>query len=155
MDSDAFDTLDTLDTEVKLAIYRHFVATTRAPAVAQVAERVRAAPGAVREAFGRLYAQRLLVLEPDGATIRMAPPFSAVPTQHRVRVGEKDYVANCAWDALGIPAALHRAGEVLSRCDQTLEPIRITVRDDGPQPEPCVVHFPVPAALWWKDIVFT
>jgi hypothetical protein len=67
-------------------------------------------PAAVLEANGRLRAQRVLVLERDGATIRMAPPFSGVRTQHRVEAGGVGYWANCAWEALGVVAAL-RAGD--------------------------------------------
>jgi len=143
------------DTDVKLAVYRHIAAAARTPTVGEVAESVGATPGEVREAYERLYRNRVLVLEPDGTTIRMAPPFSGVATQHRVRISDKEYFANCAWDALGVPAALHAPAEVLSRCEQSREPIHLRVREDGPDPEPCVVHFAVPAALWWKDIVYT
>jgi hypothetical protein len=85
----------------------------------------------------------------------MAPPFSGVETQHRVLVGERLYFANCSWDALGIPAALHGEGEVFSRCEQTLQPIRLPVTRDGPDPQPVVAHFAVPAAKWWADLVYT
>ena len=144
-----------LDTNVKLAVYAHIAETTRAPSVAQVAESVGAPVFEVKGAYERLYRNRVLVLEADGESIRMAPPFSGVPTQHRVRVAGKEYYANCAWDALGIPAALHQPGEVLSRCEQTLERVHLQVGESGPAPERCVIHFAVPAALWWKDIVFT
>jgi hypothetical protein len=143
------------DIQVKLAIYQHIAETTQAPSVDEVAERTGASPVDVREAYGRLARNRVLVLQPDGVSIRMAPPFSGVPTQHRVEVGGREYFANCAWDALGVVAALHREGEILSRCEQTFEPINFQVRASGPEPEPCVIHFAVPAAHWWKDIVFT
>src|SRR5262245_38530597 len=143
------------DTQVKLAIYQHIAETTRAPSVEETAGRAGAGVAEVREAYARLFQNRVLVLEPDGVSIRMAPPFSGVPTQHRVRVDGKDYFANCAWDALGVVAALQRPGEVFSRCEQTFEPIYLRVHADGPEPEPCVIHFAVPAALWWKDIVYT
>lgn len=143
------------DTQVKLAIYQHIAETTRAPSVDETAGRAGATPVEVREAYARLYQNRVLVLEPDGVSIRMAPPFSGVPTQHRVRVDGREYFANCAWDALGVIAALQRPGEVFSRCEQTFEPIHLRVHADGPEPEPCVIHFAVPAALWWKDIVYT
>src|SRR5438034_1150017 len=110
------------DTQVKLAIYAHLAETTRVPTIQEVGARVEAGFGEVRQAFSRLYASRVLVLEGDGATLRMAPPWSGVPTQHRVRIADKEYFANCAWDALGIPAALHQPGEVFSRCEQTAEP---------------------------------
>lgn len=145
------------DTRVKLAIYRFTADTTQVPSVSELGERLEASDREIRESYQRLFAKRVLVLEPDGVgvTIRMAPPFSGVPTTHLVRVGEKEYFANCAWDALGILAALRTAGTVLSRCEQTHEPLRLNVSLDGPDPEPCVIHFAVPAARWWQDIVFT
>jgi hypothetical protein len=102
-----------------------------------------------------LRAQRVLVLEADGSSIRMAPPFSGVPTQHRVEVAGVQYFANCAWDALAIPAALHRPGEIHSRCEQSREPLRLEVGLDGPGPSDWLFHCLVPAAHWWDDIVFT
>jgi hypothetical protein len=104
------------DTEVKTAIYRWIADTTRAPEAGEIATVLAAPAVAVEEAFRRLFAKRVLFLEPDGRTIRMAPPFSGVPTQHRVRVGELMYFANCSWDSLGIPAALHEKADVFSRC---------------------------------------
>jgi len=95
------------------------------------------------------------VLEEDGESIRMAPPWSGIPTQHRVLSGGVSHYANCAWDALGIPAALHAPATVDSRCEQSLEPLRIEVTPAGPAPVPCIVHFAVPAARWWENIVDT
>lgn len=142
------------DTQTKLTIYKHFAETGRRPSVATVAERVGSNPSSVLEAYARLRAQRVLVLESDGASIRMAPPFSGVPTQHRVVVGDKQYFANCAWDALGVLAALHQPGEVNSRCEQSGEPFRLEVALDGPSPSSWLFHCLVPAAKWWDDIVF-
>ena len=93
------------------------------PSIEAVAEKVGATPADIKQAYARLRASQLLLLEGDGVTIRMAPPFSGVPTQHRVTVDGIEYYANCAWDALGIPAALHRPGVVRSRCEQSLEPL--------------------------------
>ena len=144
-----------LDLEVKLAIYRHFAETARRPSPEEVAERVAAPVGEVLDAYRRLRAQRVLVLEADEASIRMAPPFSGVATQHRVDAGGLSYFANCAWDALGIPAALHRAATVQSRCEQSGEPLRLEVGLAGPEPSDWLFHCAVPASHWWDDIVFT
>jgi hypothetical protein len=143
------------DIRVKTAIYRWIARTTRPPSIRETAEKLDLPPDDVREAYTRLFRNRVLFLEPDGETIRMAPPFSGVPTQHRVRVAGREYFANCSWDSLGIPAALHEAGEVFSRCEQTKEPIHLRVGRDGPQPERVVAHFAVPAAKWWADLVST
>ncbi len=143
------------DTRVKSAIYDWTARTTLPPTVVEAAGVVAATPEEVRDAYARLFRNRVLFLEPDGETIRMAPPFSAVPTQHRVTIGDREYFANCSWDSLGIPAALRAEADVFSRCEETLEPIHLRVRRGGPDPEPVVAHFALPPAKWWADLVYT
>ena len=144
------------DTKVKLSVYNGIAESGIVPDAPQVAASMAVSVDEVLAAFQRLFKSRLLVLEPnDPARIRMAPPFSGVPTQHRVRVDGVDYLANCAWDALGIPAALHRPGQVVSRCEQSREVLHLDVGKDGPAPSPWLFHCLVPAARWWADIVFT
>ena len=143
------------DLDVKLAVYHHFAATGGRPSAAQIAGDLNGDTDAVRESFGRLRNQRILVLEADGESIRMAPPFSGVPTQHMVFADGNSYFANCAWDALGIPAALQLPGTVRSRCERSLEPLTLEVGEDGPESSDWLFHCSVPAARWWDDIVFT
>jgi hypothetical protein len=143
------------ETRVKQAVYEHFAATGRRPSPFEVAERCGTRVAIVLDAYPRLRAQRLLVLEADGESIRMAPPFSGVATPHEVTVDGVRYFANCAWDAFGIPAALHKPGDVRSQCEQSGEPFRLAVGPDGPEPSSWLFHCLVPAAKWWDDIVFT
>ena len=144
-----------LDLSAKLAIYEHFASVGSRPSVHDIAARVGAAVPQIREIFRRLQKQRVLVLEADGDSIRMAPPFSGIPTQHRVTAAGVSYYANCAWDALGIPAALQRQATVHSRCEQSLEPLELKVSDHGPEASGWLFHCVVPASQWWDDIVFT
>lgn len=144
------------DTAVKLNIYEVVAETTKVPDAAEVARALNCPVDEVEAAFLRLYQQRLLVLEPgSGSKIRMAPPFSDVETPFLVKVGPKAYYANCVWDALGIPAALQQDGDVVSSDAQTGEPMALLVRGGAPVPEACVIHFAVPAARWWEDILYT
>lgn len=143
------------DTRVKLAVYHTFAETGRAPSSAEVAERFGADVENVLVAYQRLRVQRLLVLEADGESIRMAPPFSGVPTQHVVESNGMRYFANCAWDALGVIAALQRPGTVHSRCEQSGESFQLEVDLQGPEPSDWIFHCLVPAAKWWNDIIFT
>ena len=144
-----------LELRAKLAIYEHFAAVGTRPSVEEIADRLGAAVPVVRDVFTRLRAQRVLVLESDGESIRMAPPFSGVPTQHHVTAAGVSYYANCAWDALGIPAALQKPAWVHSRCEQSLEPLELEVSTAGPPASDWLFHCVVPAAQWWHDIVFT
>ena len=143
------------DLAIKFAVYRWFVETGRRPEPEEVAGRAGTSVPEVLAAYARLREQRVLVLEEDGASIRMAPPFSGVPTQHVVESEGIRYHANCAWDAFGIPAALRRPGTVLSRCEQSGEPLHLEVGVNGPAPSDWLFHCLVPAAHWWDDIVFT
>jgi DNA-binding transcriptional MocR family regulator len=144
------------DTAVKLNIYETIARTTQSPTTRDVAQGLGAPLAEVQAAFERLHKQRLLVPEPgDPSRIRMAPPFSGVATPFPVKVHDKLYYANCAWDALGIPAALHENALVEAADGHSGQPIRLEVRDGQPIPEPCVIHFAVPAARWWDDIIFT
>jgi hypothetical protein len=77
------------DIRVKTAIYRWIAETTRVPAAGELAVALRQPESEIRDAYQRLFRNRLLFLEPNGETIRMAPPFSGVQTQHRARVGER------------------------------------------------------------------
>ena len=142
--------------DVKLAIYRTFAETTHAPTVADVAQQLGAHVDDVQQAFHDLHKKRLLVPEPgDPTRIRMAPPFSNVPTSFNVTVGGKRYHAPCVWDSIGIPAALHTDGMVRTRDGQSKESMTLVIRDGAPKPTPCVAHFAVPAGHWWDDIIYT
>jgi len=143
------------DLQVRGAVYRHFADHARAPSLRELSQVTGVSPSDVKAAYERLYARRMLVLMPDGETIRMAPPFSGIATQHVVRAEGREYFANCAWDAFGIPAALHTEGEVISRCEQTHAPLRLRLGATGPPPSSWRFHVVVPASQWWADIVFT
>jgi hypothetical protein len=86
----------------------------------------------------------------------MAAPLSAVPTPHVVRMADgRAHYGNCVWDALGVIAMLGRDGDVATVCADCEAPLTLTVRAGALQPTDAVVHFAVPAARWWEDIVFT
>jgi hypothetical protein len=144
------------DTTVKMFIYKTLAQTTRPPTSAEAAEALDTSSEEIEAAFERLHKKRLLVPEPgDPSHIRMAPPFSGVVTAFRVKVKDRVYYANCAWDALGIPAALHEDAVIEAADGQTGEAMTLIVKDGKPIPQKCAVHFAVPAARWWEDIVYT
>ena len=147
--------MEDLDLQVKLAVYRWFAETGERPDPDRVAGQAGTKVANVVDAYARLGRQRLLVLENDGVSIRMAPPFSGVETQHVIESEGVRYFANCAWDALGVPAALQRPATVRSRCEQSGEALRLRVGVDGPVPADWLFHVHLPAAEWWDDIVFT
>jgi hypothetical protein len=144
------------DTAVKLNFYETIAETTKAPTAAEVAKALATTIEEVEAAFARLHKKRLLVPEPGNPSrIRMAPPFSGIETPFLVKVQNKSYYANCVWDALGIPAALHEDAVVEASDGYSGEPINLEVKDGKPVPLECTIHFAVPAARWWDDIIYT
>jgi hypothetical protein len=110
----------------------------------------------VEAAFERLHQKPLLVPEPvHPSRIRMAPPSSGVETSLRVKVQGNVYSANCAWDALGIAAALQADAIIEASDGYSGEPMLLEVRNGQPVPQACVIQFAVPAAQWWEDILYT
>jgi len=145
-----------LGTKVKLAIYDITVAAGRVPNSGEVSRKIDIDEEEVLGVFGRLHSKRLLLPEPgDPRRIRMAPPFSGIPTSFPVEANSKEYYANCVWDAYGIAAALHC--DAISRAvdGQTGESLTLEVKNGAPVLKPYVAHFAVPAAHWWDDLVFT
>jgi hypothetical protein len=144
-----------LDLQVRNHVYRRFVELGRAPRFDELAAELGLAAEEVDAAMRRLHEAHALVLEQDASRIRMANPFSAIPTPHRVEAQARWWYANCAWDAFGILAALDADGRVSSSCPDCAEPIEIDVQGSAPAADGHVVHINVPAARWWDDIVFT
>ena len=139
---------------VRQVVYRAVARTGEVPSVEAIVKDAGLAGDAVVAALRMLADAHVLVLETDGRTIRFAPPFSGIPTGFRVASGGRSYFAPCAWDAFGIPAALHADADVDARCGNSGVPLACGVRNgvaygDG------VIHLLVPAARFWDDIVHT
>ena len=148
--------MDELDLGIRNHVYASFAQTGNAAAPVEVAGALGLDEGDVADAYRRLHDAHALVLEPGTTRIRMLNPFSAVETPHRVEADGRSWFANCAWDALGIPAALHTDGAVDSRCPDCGEPLQLEVRDgELVRGAELLVHFVVPARYWWDDIAFT
>ena len=145
---------DNFDMQVRLAVYRLFVDAGHAPVAADIAAEVSATPLAVEEALRRLHDDHLLVLAPGTPYIWMANPLSALPTPYRIRSGDKNFWANCIWDALGAVAMLGADGDVVARCPDCGDEMTVSIRAGELEDSDHVVHYAVPAAHWWDDIGF-
>jgi hypothetical protein len=143
------------DLRLRNETYRLFVSLGRPPSAAEVASALGSTDDDVRDGWGRLHEAHALVLDEAGAEIRMANPFSAVPTSFRVHADGRWWFANCAWDAFGICAALHVDGRIETACADCDEPLTIEVRDGQPDDATLLFHCLVPAHQWWEDIAFT
>ena len=147
--------MDAADIAIRNTTYRLFVENGSAPSAADVATAAGIALADAEAAWKRLHDAHAIVLQPDAVELRMANPFSAVPTAYRVHAGGRSWYANCAWDAFGVCAALHTDGHIDTTCPECGEAIECEVRDGQPVDKQLLFHCLVPAAQWWDDIVFT
>ena len=95
-----------------------------------------------------LQAAHVVVLGPD-REILMAHPFAAHRAGARVDCGDRTWWGNCAWDGLGIVAALGLPDARVSSHGIALDVARGALNGDA------VFHVSVPARRWWEDIAFT
>ena len=134
------------DDAVRVRIFDIAFATGRVPQRDEI--------GCAQESLQRLADAHVLVLGRDGS-IRMAMPWSAVPTPFHVRSGPYSAYGNCIWDALGILAMKHADGVVEAACACCGESMPVHIVDAELQEHTGVVHYAIPARHWWDDIVFT
>jgi hypothetical protein len=141
--------------DIRAFIYQHFADTTRPPLVGETASHFALTHGEGISAYEHLHGRHALYLKPGTHEILMANPFSGVETPFRVCANGKTYLANCAWDSLGISAALHADAEIEATCAQSGESIQLSVRNQQVQHAEALVHFLIPFREWYEDLVST
>ena len=141
---------------VRLAVLERTIASGQVPTAGEIAAELDFPIAMVQEAFARLCEAHVFVCDRDDPSrLRMANPFSAVPTAFKVSARGGSYYGNCVWDALGIVSLLGGEGFVESSCPDCSEPLTLRVTGGELVESGSVVHFSVPARRWWDDIVFT
>jgi hypothetical protein len=152
------DNKDTLLWQVRAFVYGHFADTTRAPSTEETARHFNISNKEAGQIYKELNERHAFFLEPGTLTIRMANPFSAIPTDFKVHANGRTYFANCAWDMLGIPAALGCDAKIDAVFTESNESVQLEIRDGNIAPggeSRLLVHFPLPFARWYDDLVFT
>ena len=142
--------MDDADLDLRRRTYAFFAEHGRAPAPPELGE-----PNEVVAGWRRLHDAHAVVLNPASDELRMLNPFSVVPTAYRVEAAGRSWYGNCAWDAIGICAALRADGRIETSCPDCGDPLAVDVRAERPSDESLLFHCLVPAARWWDDIGFT
>jgi hypothetical protein len=134
--------------DIRAFVYQHLAETARPPLVSDVASRFALSPEEAVSAYEELHQRHALVLP-------MPTPLSGVETPFKVHANGMTYFANCAWDSLGIPAALHADAEVEAVCAQSGDLIRLSVSGGQVHRSDALVHFLTPFRDWYNDLMFT
>jgi DNA-binding transcriptional MocR family regulator len=145
---------DLFDWTVRNAVYTAILERTVPPTTDETAAALGVSPDDVRAAYERLNDRHALFLTPGSHDARMAHPFSGIPTAFRVGSGDRTYWANCAWDALGIPAALQADARIEAPLGDGAS-IRFAIDAGRVTDWGGVVHFPLPFRRWYDDLIET
>ena len=148
-------TNDTLLWQIRHYVYSHFAGTTHPPSVDVTARHFNISTEEATEYYKELHDRHAFFLEPDTLAIRMANPVSGIPTDFKVHANDKTYNANCAWDMLGIPAALHMDAIIEAVCTESNETVQLEIKNGQITNYDLLIHFPLPFARWYDDLVFT
>jgi hypothetical protein len=146
---------DSLLWQIRHFIYNRFAETAQPAGVEETARHFNISTEAASELYKELHNRHALFMEPGTLNIRMANPFSGIPTDFAVHANGKKYYANCAWDMLGIPIALHTDAVIEAVCTESNEPIWLEIRDGQITNNQLLIHFPLPFAHWYDDLAFT
>jgi len=141
--------------QVRHFVYNHFADTTHPPSVEETAAHFNISIEEASTFYKELHNRHAFFLEPETLTIRMANPFSGIPTDFKVHANGKTYYANCAWDMLGIPVVVHSDAIIEAVCTESNDTIQLEIRDGRVTNGDLLVHFPLPFARWYDDLTFT
>jgi hypothetical protein len=143
--------------KVRAFVYNYFAETTHAPSTEESARHFNISNEEADGIYKELSERHAFFLEPGTLAIRMANPFSAIPTDFKVHANGRTYFANCAWDMLGIPAALGCDATIDAVFTESNEKVKLEIKDGqvNINSVTLLVHFPLPFARWYDDLVFT
>lgn len=156
-----FDSSENLQKNVRKYIFEHYEEHTTAPVLEQIMRKFALDRASAFKVLADLQSSRHIALLAGTQRILMAFPFSSIVTPFRVRVAGRDreYFANCAWDAVAIHVALGKEQWISSYCHHCSEDIKIHLKDQvvvsqhsDNQP---LVYLALPASKWWENIVLT
>ncbi|HAV77616.1 MAG TPA: hypothetical protein DCX53_09725 [Anaerolineae bacterium] len=148
---------DSLLWQIRHFVYKHFADTTHPPSVDITAAHFNISSEEASEYYKELHNRHAFFLDLESTTVRMANPFSGIPTDFSVHANGKTYYANCAWDMLGIPAALHTDAVIEAICTESNETVEIQIQNGNLRftNYDLLVHFPLSFSHWYDDLVFT
>lgn len=146
---------ETLLWQIRHFVYQQFADTTLSRSVDVTAAHFSISTEEATEYYKELHNRHAFFIELETLTVRMANPFSGIPTDFKVLANGKTYYANCAWDMLGVPAALHMDAVIEAKITESNEFVKLEVKDGKVTNDELLVHFPLPFSHWYDDLVFT
>ena len=112
-------------------------------------------PSKIKRTLYELQDYHGVVLHPDKPAVWVIHPFSMAPTNFLVKSARGSWWGNCAWCSLGVAALLKEDLTITTRLGAYDEQIVIHITDGKLTEKNFLVHFPVPMANAWNNVIYT
>jgi len=126
-----------------------------APTVDDLTSILKANEDQVINGLNKLQDYHGVVLHPNEPKVWVMHPFSLAPTNFFVQSSRGQWWGNCAWCSLGIAALLHEDVKITTTIGAEIKQIEINVVDGEVQEKGLFIHFPIPMAKAWDNVIYT
>jgi hypothetical protein len=106
-------------------------------------------------AFEELAEAHGVVLHPGSSRVWAIHPFSLAPTPFLVESGAKKWWGNCAWCSLGITVLAGAPCTITTTLGAERHQVQLSVENGRLSRTDLVVHFPIPMAQAWDNVIYT
>ncbi len=129
--SELLTILDSDAARVRRAAFRQLLATVAPVDIPTLAADTDLTPDKVESSLAILAANGAVTRHPTGPVLA-AGGLSATPARHQLRLGGRQFWTWCAFDGIGIPAALDVDATLDTRCPHCGQPIQVAIEAGRP-----------------------
>ena len=143
---------------IRKFIFDHFFELTVPPVLEEIMAKFSLTRPEAFKALRAIEEDHHILLIPGTQRILMANPYSAVTTPFRVRIGGKQYFANCAWDTVSMHVMLQADAVVDSYCHHCGSPISLSLSHGArvsSTPREPLIFLSVPVGKWYDNLINT
>lgn len=136
-------------------ILRHIIDDGYAPNVRALAHEAQLSESEMAEALQHLAEYHGVVLHPHEPEVWVIHPFSTAPTNFLVKNDKGEWWSNCAWCALGAAVLVGGDVTIRSALGAVGKQVELHIHEGQLQETGYVIHFPVPMAKAWDNVIYT
>jgi hypothetical protein len=125
------------------------------PARAELEARLACSAEELDRSFDELAREHGVLLHPASREPWFVHPFALASTHFVVECGSRKWWASCAWCALGVAVLARERCVVTTSLGAEGRRVQFTVQDGRLDHDDLLVHFPVPMARAWENVVYT
>lgn len=136
-------------------LIRSMLDTCAVPSPEELCLRLDCSPPELEQSLDALAGEHGVVLHPGSHRVWVIHPFSLAPTPFLVRAGNRRWWGNCAWCSFGIAVLLDEPCTITSTVGAEENQVVIAVDNGTVKPDDLLVHFPIPMARAWDNVLYT